>query len=151
MRSNEYPTRSIESTWAISTRWFGSRSLANEPRGFGIGVAGFPEGHPTTPNRLKELDWMVGEWVDEIGRDFRQSWMPPEVRKLARTVIGWKSQIVAWRQAHVTNGPTEAINNLVKRVKRVAFGFRRFDHYRIRALLYAGRPNWTLLDTITPP
>jgi methylenetetrahydrofolate reductase (NADPH) len=25
-------------------------------RGFGIGVAGFPEGHPFTPNRLKELD-----------------------------------------------------------------------------------------------
>jgi methylenetetrahydrofolate reductase (NADPH) len=25
-------------------------------RGFGIGVAGFPEGHPDTPNRLKEMD-----------------------------------------------------------------------------------------------
>lgn len=27
-----------------------------DPRGFGIGVAGFPEGHPGTPNRLTELD-----------------------------------------------------------------------------------------------
>ncbi|HEY3268173.1 MAG TPA: methylenetetrahydrofolate reductase [NAD(P)H] [Armatimonadota bacterium] len=27
-----------------------------DPRGFGIGVAGFPEGHPATPNRLVELD-----------------------------------------------------------------------------------------------
>ena len=27
-----------------------------DPRGFGIGVAGFPEGHPGTPNRLEELD-----------------------------------------------------------------------------------------------
>src|ERR1700730_16163524 len=25
-------------------------------RGFGIGVAGFPEGHPATPNRLVEMD-----------------------------------------------------------------------------------------------
>ena len=25
-------------------------------KGFGIGVAGFPEGHPTTPNRLVEMD-----------------------------------------------------------------------------------------------
>src|SRR5260370_8571958 len=25
-------------------------------RGFGIGVAGFPEGHPPTPNRLVEMD-----------------------------------------------------------------------------------------------
>ena len=49
------------------------------------------------------------------------------------------------------NGPTEAIRDLVKRFKRVAFGFRRFDHYRIRALLYAGRPDWSLLPTITPP
>jgi methylenetetrahydrofolate reductase (NADPH) len=29
-----------------------------EPRGFGIGVAGFPEGHPATPNRLQELDFL---------------------------------------------------------------------------------------------
>jgi methylenetetrahydrofolate reductase (NADPH) len=27
-----------------------------DPRGFGIGVAGFPEGHPATPNRLDEMD-----------------------------------------------------------------------------------------------
>ena len=27
-----------------------------DPRGFGIGVAGFPEGHPSTPNRLREID-----------------------------------------------------------------------------------------------
>jgi methylenetetrahydrofolate reductase (NADPH) len=27
-----------------------------DSRGFGIGVAGFPEGHPDTPNRLKEMD-----------------------------------------------------------------------------------------------
>ena len=26
-------------------------------RGFGIGVAGFPEGHPATPNRLTEMDY----------------------------------------------------------------------------------------------
>jgi methylenetetrahydrofolate reductase (NADPH) len=36
------------------------RSGTNVPdsRGFGVGVAGFPEGHPTTPNRLKELDYL---------------------------------------------------------------------------------------------
>jgi hypothetical protein len=26
----------------------------------------------------------------------------------------------------------------------------RFAHYRIRVLLYAGKPNWDLLPTITP-
>jgi methylenetetrahydrofolate reductase (NADPH) len=36
------------------------RAHANvpDPRGFGIGVAGFTEGHPETPNRLKELDYL---------------------------------------------------------------------------------------------
>jgi len=33
-----------------------SREKVADGRGFGIGVAGFPEGHPTTPNRLKEMD-----------------------------------------------------------------------------------------------
>jgi hypothetical protein len=42
------------------------------------------------------------------------------------------------------------VNNLIKRVKRVAFGMTRFRNLRIRVLLYAGRPNWELLPTTTP-
>ncbi len=60
------------------------------------------------------------------------------------------ASVSAWHRARVTNGPTEAINNLIKRIKRIAFGFTNFRNYRIRALLYAGRPNWQLLATITP-
>lgn len=29
-----------------------------DPRGFGIGVAGFPEGHPECPNRIAEMDYL---------------------------------------------------------------------------------------------
>ncbi len=39
-------------------RFVRSRKKAPDPRGFGIGVAGFPEGHPGTPNRLKEMDYL---------------------------------------------------------------------------------------------
>jgi methylenetetrahydrofolate reductase (NADPH) len=39
-----------------------------DSRGFGIGVAGFPEGHPSTPNRLKEMDYLKGK-VD-AGADY---------------------------------------------------------------------------------
>jgi methylenetetrahydrofolate reductase (NADPH) len=35
-----------------------SRPNAPDPRGFGIGVAGFPEGHPATPNRFKEMEYL---------------------------------------------------------------------------------------------
>lgn len=39
-----------------------------DPRGFGIGVAGFPEGHPLTPNRLLEMDYLKAK-VEE-GADY---------------------------------------------------------------------------------
>src|SRR6476620_130063 len=35
-----------------------SRTNTKDARGFGVGVAGFPEGHPATPNRLKEMDYL---------------------------------------------------------------------------------------------
>jgi len=39
-----------------------------DKRGFGIGVAGFPEGHPATPNRLLEMDYLKAK-VD-VGADY---------------------------------------------------------------------------------
>jgi methylenetetrahydrofolate reductase (NADPH) len=39
-----------------------------DPRGFGIGVAGFPEGHPATPNRLLEMEYLKAK-VD-AGADY---------------------------------------------------------------------------------
>jgi methylenetetrahydrofolate reductase (NADPH) len=39
-------------------RFIRSRTKLPDPRGFGVGVAGFPEGHPGTPNRLKEMDYL---------------------------------------------------------------------------------------------
>ena len=92
-------------------------------------------------------DQLAVEWVDRLVRDFQDDSCPPEVRRLGRTIGRWRDQIVAWHRSHVTNGPTEAVNNLIKRVKRVAFGFTRFRNYRIRVLLYAGDPT----GTCSPP
>ncbi len=39
-----------------------------DSRGFGIGVAGFPEGHPATPNRILEMDYLKAK-VD-AGADY---------------------------------------------------------------------------------
>lgn len=47
---------------------FNRRGAHPDPRGFGIGVAGFPEGHPATPNRLKEMDHLKAK-VD-AGADY---------------------------------------------------------------------------------
>ncbi|MDB5305995.1 MAG: metF [Gemmataceae bacterium] len=45
-----------------------ARTNAPDRRGFGIGVAGFPEGHPGCPNRLKEMDYLKAK-VD-AGADY---------------------------------------------------------------------------------
>jgi len=89
--------------------------------------------------------------IDELVRDMGDKDMPTEVRSLGRTLKKWRTQIAAWHQSHVTNGPTEGVNNLIKRVKRGAFGFTNFENYRIRSLLYAGKPNWSQLETVSPP
>ena len=49
-------------------RKFNESGRHPDPRGFGIGVAGFPEGHPATPNRLKEIDYLKAK-VD-AGADY---------------------------------------------------------------------------------
>jgi transposase len=90
------------------------------------------------------------EWVDELSRDLQDPDYPIEARSLGRTLRRWRKEIAAWHRAHVTNGPTEAVNNLIKRVKRAAFGFKSFRNYRIRSLLYAGKPHWELLKTVAP-
>ena len=89
---------------------------------------------------------LAAEFVTQLGIDLQDDSCPPEVRRLGRTITRWRHQISAWHRARFTNGPTEAVNNLVKRVKRVAFGITNWTNYRTRALLYAGRPNWSLLD-----
>jgi transposase len=61
-----------------------------------------------------------------------------ELSRLARTVGRWQPQVLAWHDTGLTNGPTEAVNLLVKKVKRVGHGFRNFDNYRLRLLLHCG-------------
>jgi transposase len=125
----------------------------------GLLAAGDPRGEVRMAWHAKEVTRSIydltdpdlaAEFVDQLGVDLQDESCPPEVRSLGRTIVRWRDQIVAWHQARVTNGPTEAVNNLIKRIKRIGFGFRSFTHYRIRVLLYTGRPNWDLLATVTP-
>ena len=37
-----------------------------------------------------------------------------------------------------SNGPTEGLNLLIKKIKRVGHGFRNFGNYRLRLLLHCG-------------
>jgi transposase len=86
--------------------------------------------------------------LDELQRQCVKKAMPPEIQRLGRTIGTWFDKICNFHIARVSNGPTESLNNLIKRIKRIGFGFRNFKNYRIRALLYAGKPNWRVLGSI---
>jgi transposase len=118
---------------------------------------GDPEGEVALAYSMKEAVARFYETEDrsaaeELLRDIIDHGLkrsvPFEVRALARTLRNWFPQILAWHEAKVSNGPTEGMNNLLKLVKRVAFGFTNFQNFRIRALLYAGKPSWRVLDSI---
>jgi transposase len=125
----------------------------------GLLAAGDPKGEVRLAWHAKEVvreiytiedpDLAV-EFVDRLAQDLQDESCPPEMNRLGRTIARWAAQICAWHRSRVSNGPTESMNNLIKRTKRIAFGFRLFRNYRIRSLLYAGKPDWTLLATITP-
>jgi transposase len=70
-------------------------------------------------------------WCDGVG--------VAELSRLARTVRTWEAEILAFHSTGgCSNGPTEAMNLLVKKVKRVGHGFRNFANYRLRLLLHCG-------------
>ena len=63
----------------------------------------------------------------------------PELRRLARTITTWRTEFLAYfSTGRISNGPTEAVNLLIKKILRVGHGFRNFDNYRLRLLLHCG-------------
>jgi hypothetical protein len=61
-----------------------------------------------------------------------------ECRRLARTIRAWEAEVLAFHTTGRSDGPTEGINLLIKKVKRVGHGFRNFNNYRLRLLLHCG-------------
>jgi transposase len=63
-----------------------------------------------------------------------------ELRRLAKTLHRWRTEILAHHSTGASNGPVEAANLLIKQVKRAGRGFRNFTNYRLRILLAGGLP-----------
>jgi Transposase len=50
--------------------------------------------------------------------------------RLGRTLRAWRSQVLAYFDTSgFSNGGTEAINLIIEKVRRLAHGFKNFDHY----------------------
>jgi transposase len=61
-----------------------------------------------------------------------------ELRRLGGTLRRWRVEVINHHRTGDSNGPTEAMNLLIKKVKRAGCGFTNFDHYRLRLLAHCG-------------
>jgi len=67
----------------------------------------------------------------------------PEADRLARTIRWWEDAVLAYHGSDgLSNARTEAINGLLKKIKRVGHGFRNLANYRLRLLLHCGGVAW---------
>jgi transposase len=109
-------------------------------------AAGDPTGQVAAAWQGKELlraVYTAGDLAARAALDRCYRWSDgvrvAELSRLARTVRAWEAEILAFHATDgCSNGPTEAMNLLIKKVKRVGHGFRNFANYRLRLLLHCG-------------
>jgi transposase len=71
-----------------------------------------------------------------------------EVARLGRTLRSWRREYLAYFDTgRASNGPTEAMNLLIEKVRRVGHGYRNWHNYQLRLLLHCG-VTWT--NPLTP-
>lgn len=78
-------------------------------------------------------DRLLGEVIDECHHSG-----VPELVTLAGTLRRWRTEIINRHRTGDSNGPTEAMNLLMKNIKRAGCGYRNFHHYRLRLLAHCG-------------
>ena len=57
------------------------------------------------------------------------------LNEFLKTFQKWKDFILNFFTYRVTNGVVEGINNLIKTIKRQAYGFRKFESFRLKILI----------------
>ena len=60
-----------------------------------------------------------------------------QLRSCCKTYSNWIKEIRNSLEVPYSNGPMEGFNNKIKTLKRIAFGFRNFTHFKARILLLA--------------
>ncbi|MDK4473423.1 ISL3 family transposase [Fusobacterium necrophorum] len=68
-------------------------------------------------------------WKKKLSSKMQTAW---------KTLRKYRKYIRNSLETSYTNGALEGMNNFIKSVKRVAFGFRRFSHFRQRILIIQG-------------
>jgi len=58
----------------------------------------------------------------------------PEFKELLHTLTNWREEILNYFDYRITNGFVEGKNNRIKTIKRMAYGYRNMDNFRLRIL-----------------
>lgn len=78
---------------------------------------------------IPEYLWMIEE-LKKVG--FRQ------LQILGQTLENWEEEITRMLRFTKTNGITEGLHNKMEMISRRAFGFRKFENYRLRVRVICG-------------
>ena len=57
-----------------------------------------------------------------------------ELKELLHTLSNWREEILNYFDYRITNGFVEGKNNRIKTIKRIAYGYRNMDNFRMRIL-----------------
>jgi transposase len=63
-----------------------------------------------------------------------QSSQLPEIKRLRKTLLNWREEILNYFQFRITNARVEGFNCKASLVRRRAYGYRSHLHYRLRLL-----------------
>lgn len=70
------------------------------------------------------------EWIDTV-----KKYGIEEMIEAAKTIENWLPYIVnSFIDKRLSNGFTEGINNKIKVIKRIAFGYKNFKFFRLRLM-----------------
>ncbi len=61
-----------------------------------------------------------------------------ELTRLAKTIRRWETPLLGWHTAGLTNAAGKGTNLIIKNTRRLGFGFRNFENYRLRLPLRCG-------------
>ena len=94
---------------------------------------------------VREVKYEDAEnWISSWIRALQES-KNKEFNKLADTFINWKKEIInsfiRFGEKRLHNGYIEGMNNKIKVIKRIAYGYTNFTHFRNR-IMYMVNSNY---------
>jgi transposase len=85
--------------------------------------------------------------MEEIGDWIWQEGFQPLIRWYSRFEMGWKT-VANYFEYRVTTSLSEGINNVIKALKRRAYGYKNMDYFRLKIMQVCGYLNSRYVPTM---